>query len=623
MLGEGGMGQVYLGVHPGIGSRVAIKLLDPIAASRSDLVDRFFAEAMAVNRIRHENIVNVLDLDTLEVNGASRPYIIMEHLEGQPLSSVLAHFGRLPQGTLTQLIREILGALAAAHHAGIIHRDLKPDNVFVSPQGRAKVLDFGIAKLLPNAALGEAGRFTQTGMLLGTPSYMAPEQARGQTVTAATDLYAVGVILYEASTGVVPFRGETLYELLNKHVTEPPIPPRSLDPSIAPSLEAVILRALAKDQAHRFSNANEMSDALVAASAMFPPEAWASISLAGDSPALIARPTPSGNAAALPEHAAHTPASAPTQPRRGLVPAVIAITLIAVGAIGAALYVAGAMSDESAADDVDASAVQAQQPSSDAAVALAAASVDGGTSTAPGPPTPVEAPPPDLVKPIVDAVKPTDAAKPADTKEPTEPAVVEEPDKPKLKEFKSGPGITVISTAKEAEKKGFKPFTRPAGVNTKAFNAIAFLPKAKRLAREMMSDAELIQFDVEGVSPSGRVNLHKSYGEASFWFRSKKRSKRDPNLPRGTEEEIACVVYVDVNRGNVEVYAVTREKCTERFDPAPLCSLAQLWKKAYARGAPKGTWIAKVQYDKRGWFFDIADGEGEGDDFTESFPDDC
>src|SRR5439155_2332776 len=198
LLGIGGMGRVYKGVHPTIGSRVAIKVLSRECSDRRDLVDRFFAEAKAVNLIRHESIVNVLDLSTLP---DGRPYIVMEYLDGSPLANLVDNATRtgqrLPIGGVARLAAEVLDALGAAHAKGIIHRDLKPDNIFVTPAGRAKVLDFGIAKLQPE--LG--GSSTHTGSLMGTPHYMAPEQAAGRHVDIRADMYAIGVVLFECTTG--------------------------------------------------------------------------------------------------------------------------------------------------------------------------------------------------------------------------------------------------------------------------------------------------------------------------------------------------------------------------------------------------------------------------------------
>ena len=226
-------------MHPQIGSRVAIKVLSRECSDRPDLVERFFSEAKAVNVVAHENIVNVLALATLPDR---RPYIIMEFLDGAPLSAIIEHartVGPLPLGAIARLAAEVLDALAAAHAKGIIHRDLKPDNIFVSPAGRAKVLDFGKTKLQPQ--LG--GSSTHTGSLLGTPHYMAPEQAAGKVVDARADLYAIGVILFECATLQRPFGAEALFDLLRQHIEVAPPRPRALRTDLPPELEAVIRSA--------------------------------------------------------------------------------------------------------------------------------------------------------------------------------------------------------------------------------------------------------------------------------------------------------------------------------------------------------------------------------------------
>jgi serine/threonine protein kinase len=284
LLGVGGMGRVYKGVQPQIGSRVAVKVLSRECTDRKDLVERFFSEARAVNLIRHESIVNVLDLAMLP---DGRPYIVMEYLDGAPLSDLVTRIAPMPLGGVARLCVEVLDALGAAHAKGIVHRDLKPDNIFITPAGRAKVLDFGIAKLLPE--LG--GSFTQTGSLLGTPHYMSPEQASGKAIDARTDLYAMGVILFECATGQKPFVGDSMFDLLRKHVDQPPPSPRSLRPEIPPALDHLILTALAKDPAHRFPHAAAMTSALQQATSGMAPEQWAVIS---GSSAGVAPTTPSG-----------------------------------------------------------------------------------------------------------------------------------------------------------------------------------------------------------------------------------------------------------------------------------------------------------------------------------------
>ncbi len=278
LLGVGGMGRVYKGVHPTIGSRVAIKVLSRECSDRRDLVDRFFSEAKAVNMIRHESIVNVLDLATLP---DGRPYIIMEYLDGAPLAAIVEHAVAtrtpLPLGGLARLAVEVLDALAAAHAKGIVHRDLKPDNIYITPSGRPKVLDFGIAKLTDMGA----GRATRTGSLLGTPHYMAPEQAAGRPVDHRADIYAIGVILFECATGTKPFLADSLFDLLRKHVEEPPPSPRSIRGDLSSELESVILTALAKAPDARFGSAQAMSVALQHATAQLAPAQWTPITGSG------------------------------------------------------------------------------------------------------------------------------------------------------------------------------------------------------------------------------------------------------------------------------------------------------------------------------------------------------
>ena len=265
VLGEGGMGRVYLGVQPAIGSRVAIKVLSEACARDRALVDRFFAEARAVNLVRHEHIVGVLDLAWLD---DGRPYIVMEFIDGHTLGA-LARRGPMPVALIAALVGEVLSALAAAHAIGIVHRDLKPDNVLVTAAGHAKVLDFGIAKLAPQLRRGDSPR-TATGALLGTPDYMAPEQIAGGAIDGRADLYALGALLYECVTGQRPFAGANVFELLRAQVEDLPPPPDVLRPDLPPALTAVIMRALAKRADHRFPTADAMAAALAAATAGVP-----------------------------------------------------------------------------------------------------------------------------------------------------------------------------------------------------------------------------------------------------------------------------------------------------------------------------------------------------------------
>ena len=253
LLGEGGMGRVYAATHETIGSRVAIKVM---SEHSGELVDRFFAEARAVNLIRHDAIVKVVDLAHLP-NG--RPYIVMELVEGQTLRALIRGPIALPVGGVIDAMVEVLSALGAVHAAGIVHRDLKPDNIMITPSGRVRVLDFGIAKL---SGAGTATPRTQTGARLGTPQYMAPEQIRGSAVDARTDLYAAGVVLFEAVTGLRPFVADNEFELMRAHLEVAPRSVRELRSQLGPELDQVIAQALAKSPSDRFRSAAAMANAL-------------------------------------------------------------------------------------------------------------------------------------------------------------------------------------------------------------------------------------------------------------------------------------------------------------------------------------------------------------------------
>ncbi len=330
LIGRGGMGQVYLGVQPNIGSRVAIKVLSPESGQASSLVDRFFAEARAVNVIRHESIVNVLDLASLP---DGRPYIVMEYLQGAPLSALIAGHGPLPLGFAVVLMQEVLAALGAAHSHGVIHRDLKPDNVYVTSGGRAKVLDFGIAKLKPevSAISGE----TRTGALLGTPQYMSPEQAMGRPVDLRSDLYSVGVILYEMLTGRRPFDGSTLWELLKQHIEIPPAPPSSSRADLPPALQSVVLRALEKDPARRFQSAQEMSNALGQCAQFLPQQSFTPVGMEGISVSAFRSAPGTGPGPTMPGYATTSSQPAPKSSRGLLVAGLVVGGVLLIGAVGA------------------------------------------------------------------------------------------------------------------------------------------------------------------------------------------------------------------------------------------------------------------------------------------------
>ena len=260
-LSSGGMGEVYRAQHEILGRTAAVKLLRPEWSEDATLVARFVNEAKAASAIRHPGIIEVLDFGTTE---DGRGYLVMEFLEGETLSARLAKRGKLSDHEAAAIGRGIASALAAAHAKGIVHRDLKPDNVFLVPDidmpsgERPKVLDFGIAKLGDTAT-----RNTQTGVLIGTPTYMAPEQARAAAqIDHRADLYSLGCILYELVVGTPPFVGSGSGELIALHMFEEPVPPRTRVPSVSAAFESVILKLLAKEPDARFQSANAVVEAL-------------------------------------------------------------------------------------------------------------------------------------------------------------------------------------------------------------------------------------------------------------------------------------------------------------------------------------------------------------------------
>lgn len=265
LLGTGGMGAVFEGENTRIKRRVAIKVLHASVSGSGETVARFEREAQAAGRIGSEHICEVLDLGVLP--DQSR-YMVMEYLDGETLSARIKRTGRLTPAQSIPLMAQVLDALGAAHAAGIIHRDLKPDNIFILPNkaGRAdfiKILDFGVSKF--SQIGGEEMNVTRAGSVVGTPYYMSPEQARGMAVVdARSDIYALGVVLYQATTGQVPFRAETFNELLFKIALELPPPPQQFVPDLDVEFCMIIQRAMAREQAHRFQSCAEFKDALLA-----------------------------------------------------------------------------------------------------------------------------------------------------------------------------------------------------------------------------------------------------------------------------------------------------------------------------------------------------------------------
>src|SRR4051794_38321398 len=246
-LGAGGMANVYLAEDQELGRRVAIKILNDRHAHDEQFVERFRREAKNAAALSHPNIVSIYDRGQAE----DTYYIAMEYLDGRSLKELIVSRGPAPVGVAIDYARQILTALRFAHRNGIVHRDIKPHNVLVDDEGRVKVTDFGIAR-------AGASQMTEAGSIIGTAQYLSPEQARGAPVDQRSDLYSLGVVLYELLTGVVPFTGDTPVEIAMKHLSQVPEPPSKMRPQVPHDLDAVVTRAIAKDPDQRYGSAEEM-----------------------------------------------------------------------------------------------------------------------------------------------------------------------------------------------------------------------------------------------------------------------------------------------------------------------------------------------------------------------------
>jgi eukaryotic-like serine/threonine-protein kinase len=243
LVGTGGMSSVFRAHDRQLDRRVAIKVLHEHYAEDPEYLERFRREARAVARLSHPNIVTVIDRG----DDGGRQYIVFEHVDGENLKELVLRTGRLPVRRALELALAVADGLAFAHDHGLVHRDVKPQNVLLSREGEVKVTDFGIAR-----SLHVDHGVTQTGTVLGTGEYLAPEQASGKPVSPATDVYSLGVVLWELLAGDVPFVGENFVAVALRHVNEPPPPLRERRPDVTPRLEAAVDRALAKDPARRF-----------------------------------------------------------------------------------------------------------------------------------------------------------------------------------------------------------------------------------------------------------------------------------------------------------------------------------------------------------------------------------
>ncbi|GAA2708484.1 MULTISPECIES: protein kinase [Streptomyces] len=260
LLGEGGMASVHLAYDTVLDRQVAVKTLHTELGRESSFRERFRREAQAVAKLTHTNIVSVFDTGEDELDGTTMPYIVMEYIEGRPLRSVLdedvARFGAMPAEKALKITSDVLAALEVSHEMGLVHRDIKPGNVMMTKRGVVKVMDFGIARAMQSGVTS----MTQTGMVVGTPQYLSPEQALGRGVDARSDLYSVGIMLFELLTGRLPFDADSPLAIAYAHVQEEPPVPSSINRSVPPAVDALVARALKKNPNERFPSAEAMRD---------------------------------------------------------------------------------------------------------------------------------------------------------------------------------------------------------------------------------------------------------------------------------------------------------------------------------------------------------------------------
>lgn len=296
LIATGGMGQVWEAVDNRLGRRVAVKVLKPEFSSDPEFIERFRAEARNTAMLNHPGIASVHDYGETELDGEGRTaFLVMELVNGEPLNSVLKRTGRLSLRHALDMLEQTGRALQVAHSTGLVHRDVKPGNIMITPTGQVKITDFGIAKAV------DAAPVTQTGMVMGTAQYIAPEQALGQDATAASDVYSLGVVGYEVLSGRRPFTGDGALTVAMKHIKEPPPP---LPAELPPNVRELIEITLAKNPSMRYRSGGPFADAVAAVRS-------------GRRPTRPSQALPAGRAApsAIPSGVAATRAAAPVSAR--------------------------------------------------------------------------------------------------------------------------------------------------------------------------------------------------------------------------------------------------------------------------------------------------------------------
>ncbi|MFA3877314.1 protein kinase [Streptomyces sp. MMCC 100] len=269
LLGEGGMASVHLAYDSVLDRQVAIKTLHTELGREQAFRERFRREAQAVAKLTHTNIVSVFDTGEDDLDGMTTPYIVMEYVEGRPLGSVLdedvRQQGAMPADKALKITADVLAALEISHEMGLVHRDIKPGNVMMTKRGVVKVMDFGIARAMQSGVTS----MTQTGMVVGTPQYLSPEQALGRGVDARSDLYSVGIMLFQLVTGRLPFDADSPLAIAYAHVQEEPVAPSTVNRALPPAVDALVARALKKNPNERFPSAESMRDECLRVAASF------------------------------------------------------------------------------------------------------------------------------------------------------------------------------------------------------------------------------------------------------------------------------------------------------------------------------------------------------------------
>jgi len=314
VVGRGGMGEVWKGVDRELGRTVAVKVLPVELTRQEEFRQRFRREARTGAALSHQGVATLFDVGEAVEGDEAVPYLVMEYIDGRTLAEALRIGGLPPVARAVALARDVADTLVHSHGLGLIHRDIKPSNVMVTESGAVKVLDFGIAKALATTTT----RLTATGLMVGTPAYLSPEQIDGGAVDGRTDVYSLGCLLYELLTGRPPFTGDSPFVVMNQHLTKVPLPPSVLRPVVPAEVDAVVLSALAKSPGQRYGDAAALRSALESAQRATAPAAvpaQPTVLSTLPSSALPAQPTPTPTPAtppALPTPAPATPPAVPT-----------------------------------------------------------------------------------------------------------------------------------------------------------------------------------------------------------------------------------------------------------------------------------------------------------------------